>query len=61
MTARTATWPFPARLRTTLQLDPVLLGLTEPQLIGLAIIGIGAALWIHYFRAERAGAAARAT
>ena len=34
MTARTTTWPFPARLRTTLQLDPVLLGLILTLLLG---------------------------
>jgi phosphatidylglycerol:prolipoprotein diacylglycerol transferase len=40
--------------------DAVLLGLTEPQLIGVAIIALGGGLWIHYFRAGRTGAAARA-
>ena len=34
MTARAATSPFPARLRTTLQLDPVLLGLVLTLLLG---------------------------
>ena len=34
MTARTVTWPFPARLRTALQLDPVLLGLILTLLLG---------------------------
>ena len=34
MTARAITSPFPARLRTTLQLDPVLLGLVLTLLLG---------------------------
>ena len=34
--------------------DQVLFGLTEPQLIGVALIVIGASLWIHYYRADRA-------
>ena len=34
MTARTVTSPFPARLRTALQLDPVLLGLILTLLLG---------------------------
>jgi cell division protein FtsW len=34
MTARAVTWPFPARLRTALQLDPVLLGLVLTLLLG---------------------------
>jgi len=31
--------------------EAVLFGLTEPQLIGIALIGIGASLWVHYRRA----------
>ena len=38
MTARTATWPFPARLRTALQLDPVLLGLILTLLLGGLVV-----------------------
>ena len=34
MTARAVTSPFPARLRTALQLDPVLLGLVMTLLLG---------------------------
>jgi len=38
--------------------EPVLFGLTEPQVIGLGIIAIGTALWIHYYRASRTESAA---
>ena len=38
MTASTATSPFPARLRTTLQLDPVLLGLILTLLLGGLVV-----------------------
>lgn len=34
MTARTATWPFPARMKTELQIDPVLLTLVLALLLG---------------------------
>ena len=38
MTARTASMPFPARLRTELQLDPVLLTLVLTLLLGGFVI-----------------------
>jgi cell division protein FtsW len=46
MTARTATWPFPARLRTTLQLDPVLLGLILTLLLGGLVVLASASISI---------------
>ncbi len=36
--------------------DRVLLGLTEPQLIGVALVVIGVSLWVHFYRADRAEA-----
>jgi phosphatidylglycerol:prolipoprotein diacylglycerol transferase len=38
--------------------EQVLLGLTEPQLIGLALVALGATLWIHFWRQDRAVATA---
>jgi phosphatidylglycerol:prolipoprotein diacylglycerol transferase len=34
---------------------PVLLGLTQPQLIGIALIAIGAGLWLRFRRAGAEG------
>lgn len=34
MTVRTATWPFPARMKTELQIDPVMLSLVLALLLG---------------------------
>jgi phosphatidylglycerol:prolipoprotein diacylglycerol transferase len=39
--------------------DQVLFGLTEPQLIGLALVVIGISLWLYFFRADRALASPR--
>lgn len=33
--------------------DQVLFGLTEPQLIGVALVVIGVSLWLYYFRSDR--------
>jgi phosphatidylglycerol:prolipoprotein diacylglycerol transferase len=38
--------------------DQVLFGLTEPQLIGVALVVIGVSLWLYYFRADRMESAA---
>lgn len=46
MTARTATSPFPARLRTSLQLDPALLGLVLTLLLGGFVILASASISI---------------
>lgn len=40
--------------------DKVLLGLTEPQLIGVALVVIGVSLWLYFHRADRAADAASA-
>lgn len=40
--------------------EPVLFGLTEPQVIGLSLIAVGTALWLHFRRADRATAPTRA-
>ena len=39
--------------------DPVLLGLTEPQVIGVALIVLGLGLWERFRRADRAAAPSR--
>ncbi len=39
--------------------DQVLFGLTEPQLIGVALVVIGISLWLYFFRADRALASPR--
>lgn len=39
--------------------DPVLLGLTEPQVIGVALIVFGMGGWLHFLRAERTAAPTR--
>jgi cell division protein FtsW len=46
MTAKTATSPFPARLRTPLQLDPVLLGLILTLLLGGLVVLASASISI---------------
>jgi cell division protein FtsW len=46
MTAKTATSPFPARLRTPLQLDPVLLGLSLTLLLGGLVVLASASISI---------------
>ena len=46
MTARAATSPFPARLRTPLQLDPVLLGLVLTLLLGGFVVLASASISI---------------
>ena len=37
--------------------EKVLYGLTEPQLIGMGIIALGVALWLYFYRSDRAEAA----
>jgi cell division protein FtsW len=46
MTARTATWPFPARLRTQLQIDSVLLTIVLALLLGGFVILASASISI---------------
>lgn len=46
MTTRTATWPFPARMRTELQIDPVLLTIVLALLLGGFVILASASISI---------------
>jgi cell division protein FtsW len=46
MTTRTATWPFPARIKTKLQIDPVLLTIVLALLLGGLVILASASISI---------------
>jgi cell division protein FtsW len=46
MTVRSATWPFPARIKTELQIDPVMLGIVLALLLGGLVILASAAISI---------------
>lgn len=46
MTARSATWPFPARMKTALQIDPVLLTIVMALLMGGFVILASASISI---------------
>ena len=46
MSIRSATWPFPARIKTELQIDPVLLGLVLALLLGGFVILASASISI---------------
>ena len=46
MTVRSATWPFPARMKTELQIDPVLLTITLALLLGGFVILASASISI---------------
>ena len=46
MTARSATWPFPARMKTELQIDPVLLTIVLALLMGGLVILTSASISI---------------
>jgi len=46
MTIRSAIWPFPARIKTELQIDPVLLGIVLALLMGGFVILASASISI---------------
>jgi len=46
MTIRSATWPFPARIKTKLQIDPVMLGIVLALLMGGLVILASASISI---------------
>ena len=46
MTIRSAIWPFPARIKTELQIDPVLLGIVLALLMGSFVILASASISI---------------